>query len=123
MTPPIFSTGETIFDGRDLSSDAADAAMAQIMAGEATDAQMGAFLAALRQKGETVSEIIGCAQAMRRVSVQVRPKLYGHRLLDTCGTGGDKTGTFNISTTVALVVAGAGEKVAKHGNRSASSEC
>ena len=123
MASPIHAALESIFAGQDLSADAADAAMTQIMSGEATDAQIGAFLAALRQKGETVAEITGCARAMKRAAVQVRPNLNGQRLLDTCGTGGDQTGTFNISTTVAFVVAGAGEKVAKHGNRSASSQC
>ncbi|MCY3708167.1 MAG: anthranilate phosphoribosyltransferase [Caldilineaceae bacterium] len=123
MASPILESLESIFAGQDLNTDAADAAMTQIMGGEATDAQIGAFLAALRMKGESVAEITGCAQAMKRVAVQVRPKLNGQRLLDTCGTGGDQTGTFNISTTVAFVVAGAGEKVAKHGNRSASSQC
>lgn len=123
MALPIHQALESIFAGQDLSAGVADAAMTQIMSGQATDAQIGAFLAALRQKGETVAEIMGCAQAMKRVAVQVRPDLNGQRLLDTCGTGGDQTGTFNISTTVAFVVAGAGEKVAKHGNRSASSRC
>ncbi len=123
MASPIHAALETVFGGQDLNADAADAAMTQIMSGEATDAQIGAFLAALRQKGESVAEITGCARAMKRVAVQVRPALDGQRLLDTCGTGGDQTGTFNISTTVAFVVAGAGEKVAKHGNRSASSQC
>lgn len=123
MALPIHQALESIFAGQDLSAGVADAAMTQIMSGQATDAQIGAFLAALRQKGETVAEIMGCAQAMKRVAVQVRPALNGQRLLDTCGTGGDQTGTFNISTTVAFVVAGAGEKVAKHGNRSASSRC
>ena len=123
MASPIHEALETVFAGQDLSADAADAAMTQIMSGEATDAQIGAFLAALRQKGESVAEITGCARAMKRVAVQVRPDLDGQRLMDTCGTGGDQTGTFNISTTVAFVVAGAGEKVAKHGNRSASSQC
>ena len=123
MASSIHEALETIFAGQDLSADAADAAMTQIMSGEATDAQIGAFLAALRQKGENVAEITGCARAMKRVAVQVRPNLNGQRLLDTCGTGGDQTGTFNISTTVAFVAAGAGEKVAKHGNRSASSQC
>lgn len=123
MASHIHTALESIFAGKDLSADAADAAMTQIMQGEATDAQIGAFLAALRQKGETVAEITGCARAMKRAAVQVRPNLNGQRLLDTCGTGGDQTGTFNISTTVAFVVAGAGEKVAKHGNRSASSKC
>ena len=123
MASPIHEALETVFAGQDLSADAADAAMTQIMGGQATDAQIGAFLAALRKKGESVAEITGCARAMKRVAVQVRPILNGQRLLDTCGTGGDQTGTFNISTTAAFVVAGAGEKVAKHGNRSASSQC
>ena len=123
MASPIHAALETVFAGQDLNADAADAAMTQIMSGKSTDAQIGAFLAALRQKGESVAEITGCARAMKRVAVQVRPALNGQRLLDTCGTGGDQTGTFNISTTVAFVVAGAGEKVAKHGNRSASSQC
>ncbi len=123
MASSLHEALETVFGGKDLSADAADAAMTQIMGGEATDAQIGAFLAALRQKGESVAEITGCARAMKRVAVQVRPNLDGQRLLDTCGTGGDQTGTFNISTTVAFVAAGAGEKVAKHGNRSASSQC
>ena len=123
MASSIHEALETVFAGQDLSADAADAAMTQIMGGEATDALIGAFLAALRQKGESVAEIAGCARAMKRAAVQVRPNLTGRRLLDTCGTGGDQTGTFNISTTVAFVAAGAGEKVAKHGNRSASSLC
>ena len=123
MASPIHEAQESIFAGQDLNADAADAAMTQIMSGQATDAQIGAFLAGLRMKGESVSEITGCARAMKRVAVPVRPTLNGQRLLDTCGTGGDQTGTFNISTTVAFVVAGAGEKVAKHGNRSASSQC
>ena len=123
MASPIHEALESVFEGEDLSAEAADAAMTQIMSGEATDAQIGAFLAGLRMKGESISEITGCASAMKRVAVQVRPRLNGLRLLDTCGTGGDQTGTFNISTTVAFVVAGAGEKVAKHGNRSASSQC
>ncbi|MCY3898967.1 MAG: anthranilate phosphoribosyltransferase [Caldilineaceae bacterium] len=123
MASPIHKALESIFAGQDLDADAADAAMTQIMSGQATDAQIGAFLSALRMKGERVPEITGCARAMKRVAVPVRPALNGQRLLDTCGTGGDQTGTFNISTTVAFVVAGAGEKVAKHGNRSASSQC
>jgi anthranilate phosphoribosyltransferase len=97
--------------------------MSQIMRGEATSAQVGAFLAALRLKGETVDEITGCARAMKRSAVQVRPQIGNVPLIDTCGTGGDQTGTFNISTTVAFVVSGHGLKVAKHGNRSASSKC
>ena len=123
MASLIHEALESILAGQDLNADAADAAMTQIMSGQATDAQIGAFLAGLRIKGESIAEITGCARAMKRVAVPVRPALNGQRLLDTCGTGGDQTGTFNISTTVAFVVAGAGEKVAKHGNRSASSQC
>jgi anthranilate synthase/phosphoribosyltransferase len=105
----------------DLSEEEAETVMGQIMAGEATPAQIGAFLTALRLKGETVEEITGCARAMRRSAIPVRPQRRD--LVDTCGTGGDKTGTFNISTTAAFVVAGAGLAVAKHGNRSVSSHC
>jgi anthranilate synthase/phosphoribosyltransferase len=105
----------------DLSEEEAETVMGQIMAGEATPAQIGAFLTALRLKGETVEEITGCARAMRRSAIPVRPQRRD--LVDTCGTGGDKTGTFNISTTAAFVVAGVGLAVAKHGNRSVSSHC
>ncbi len=104
-----------------LSLTEAEAVMDQIMAGEATQAQIGAFLAALGTKGETPDEIAGCARAMRRKATPVRPR--STELVDTCGTGGDRAGTFNISTTAALVAAGAGLKVAKHGNRSISSRC
>jgi anthranilate synthase/phosphoribosyltransferase len=110
-----------VMSGEDLSGEEAEAVMGQIMAGEATPAQIGAFLTALRLKGETVEEITGCARAMRRSAIPVRPQRRD--LMDTCGTGGDKTGTFNISTTAAFVVAGAGLAVAKHGNRSVSSHC
>ncbi len=103
---------------RDLSQEQADAAMMQIMQGEATPAQIGAFLTALRMKGETLDEITGCAEAMRRNAVQVRPEVGDSVLMDIVGTGGDGTHKFNISTITAFVVAGAGVKVAKHGNRS-----
>jgi anthranilate phosphoribosyltransferase len=92
------------------------------MAGEATPAQIGAYLTALRMKGETVPEITGSVRAMRRSAVAVQPAVSPMDLVDTCGTGGDGAGTFNISTTAAFVVAGTGQKVAKHGNRSVSSK-
>jgi anthranilate phosphoribosyltransferase len=105
-----------------LQSDEAEAVMNQIMTGEATEAQIAAYLMGLRMKGETQDEMIGSAKAMRENAHRVPTKANGD-LLDTCGTGGDRSGTFNISTTVAFVAAGAGIKVAKHGNRAASSKC
>lgn len=110
-----------LFSHQHLTAAQADAAMTEIMQGEATPAQVGAFLAALRMKGETVEEITGCASAMKRSAVQVRPNIGNAMLVDVVGTGGDGTHTFNISTTAAFVVAGHGLKVAKHGNRSVSS--
>lgn len=106
-----------------LQAEEAEAVMNQIMRGEATEAQIGAYLMALRMKGETQDEIVGSARAMRANATKVPINVDGDNLLDTCGTGGDKSGTFNISTTVAFVAAGAGMKVAKHGNRAASSKC
>ncbi len=105
-----------------LQEDEAESVMHQIMTGGATEAQIGAYLMALRMKGETHDEITGSARAMRSNGQHVVTKYQGD-LLDTCGTGGDRSGTFNISTTVAFVAAGAGIKVAKHGNRAASSKC
>ncbi len=107
---------------QNLEAAQAEAAMNIIMTGQATPAQIGAYLIALRMKGETIDEIIGSARAMRANGV---PLTVSHTDLvyDTCGTGGDGTGTFNISTTAAFVVAGTGRTVAKHGNRSASSQC
>jgi len=105
----------------DLTLAEAREVMREIMRGEATQSQIGAFLTALRMKGETVDEIAGCAQAMRESAIPVKPNR--NQLVDTCGTGGDGSGTFNISTTVAFVAAGAGLAVAKHGNRSVSSRC
>ena len=110
-----------LVEGIDLTQQEAEAVMGQVMEGEATPSQISAFLTALRIKGETVEEIAGCARAMRSSAIKVitRPG----QLVDTCGTGGDGAATFNISTTVAFVAAGAGLSVAKHGNRAISSRC
>src|SRR5271170_4481428 len=115
-----------------LTREEARGVMAQILRGEATDAQIAALLVALHMKGETVEEIVGFAQAIRAEAVPLQSEdgealdLSGTErdaLVDTCGTGGDTSGTFNISTATALVIAGAGVRVAKHGNRSISSKC
>jgi anthranilate phosphoribosyltransferase len=103
-----------------LGTDEAAEAMRQIMAGETSPAMIGAFLLALRTKGETVDEIDGLARTMLGFATAVTPS---EPVIDTCGTGGDRSGTFNISTVSAIVVAGAGVPVAKHGNRAASSHC
>ena len=108
-----------LLDGHDLSREEARAVMDEIMEGEATPAQIGGFLVALRLKGETADEIAGCAEAMRARALQVRPKRDD--LVDTAGTGGDAARTINISTAAALVAAAAGAGVAKHGNRAVSS--
>ena len=111
---------ESLVAGEDLSSEQAAQAMNEIMDGEATPAQFGAFVTALRLKGETPDEIAGMAQVMREKALRVH---VDGPLVDTCGTGGDASGTFNISTTSAFVVAGAGAAVAKHGNRAMSGAC
>ncbi len=103
-----------------LTEAEAEAVMREIMQGEATDAQIASYITALRMKGETVEEITGSARAMREKAVPI--KLDAKYQVDTCGTGGDMAHTFNISTTAAFVVAGAGVTVAKHGNRSVSSK-
>jgi anthranilate phosphoribosyltransferase len=103
-----------------LTEAEAEAVMREIMQGEATDAQIASYITALRMKGETVDEITGSARIMREKAVPI--KLDAKYQVDTCGTGGDMAHTFNISTTVAFVVAGAGVTVAKHGNRSVSSK-
>lgn len=107
----------------DLTPAEAQEAMNIIMTGQATPAQIGAYLVALRMKGETVDEIAGSARAMRANAVSVQVKRNGEPLFDTAGTGGDGAHTFNISTAAAFVIAGADRKVAKHGNRAASSQC
>ncbi len=109
-----------LVDGRDLTEEEAAACMEEIMSSEATPAQFGAFVVALRLKGETVDEIVGMARVMREKALRVA--IEGP-LLDTCGTGGDAKGTFNVSTAAAFVAAGAGARVAKHGNRAMTSAC
>jgi len=111
---------DLIVKGNSLSMEQAGEVMTEIMEGKATPAQFGSFVTALRLKGETVEEIAGMAKVMREKALPV--KVSGN-VVDTCGTGGDASKTFNISTTGAFVVAGAGLKVAKHGNRGMSSGC
>ena len=111
---------EELVAGNSLSTEQAAEAMNEIMSGDATPAQFGAFVTALRLKGETPDEIAGMAQVMREKALRVNVE---GSLVDTAGTGGDASGSFNISTTAAIVVAGAGVKVAKHGNRAMSGAC
>jgi len=110
---------QKVIDGHDLTREEAREVMGSVMAGEATPAQIGGFLVALRLKGETADEIAGCAEAMRAHALEVRPRRED--LVDTAGTGGDGQRTINISTAAALVAAAAGSAVAKHGNRAVSS--
>lgn len=112
---------DKVIVGEHLSQSQAQAAMEIIMSGQAGDVQISALLTALRIKGETSTEIAGFAQTMRDYAVKIH--CHGQELIDTCGTGGDKKGTFNVSTTVAFVLAGAGLTVAKHGNSGVSSSC
>src|SRR5690242_17495240 len=118
--------------GQSLTRDEARIVMGQILSGKATEAQIAALLVALHIKGETVEEIVGFAEAMRAAATPLSfPEnstldvsgTERETLVDTCGTGGDASGTFNISTATALTIAGAGVRVAKHGNRGATSKC
>lgn len=111
-----------VASGCDLTPEEAKSAMERIATGQATEAQIGSFLTALRMKGETPAEIAAFGEVLRRHAVAIRPRADGI-LVDTCGTGGDRSGTFNISTAAAIVAAGAGVPVVKHGNRKVSSAC
>jgi anthranilate phosphoribosyltransferase len=113
---------QLLVDRNDLPFELAQQSMREIMAGEATPSQIGAFLTSLRMKGETIDEITALAMVMRENAVRINPQVNG-RTVDTCGTGGDRLKTFNVSTGAALVAAGAGVPIAKHGNRSVTSKC
>jgi anthranilate phosphoribosyltransferase len=112
---------QKLIDGANLTFGESQEIMREVMSGKATNAQIAAFLTALRLKGETVEERVASAAVMREHCRRIHPRVEG-RLVDTCGTGGDKIKTFNISTTAAFVVAGAGVAIAKHGNRSVTSK-
>ena len=125
MTEQQYAWGRVItklLHGEALTEEESSGAMAEIMEGAATPAQIAGFVVALRAKGETTDEIVGLVRTMRNYGEKV-PLPSHYEVLDTCGTGGDRSGTFNVSTAAALVCAGAGVKVAKHGNRAASSRC
>ena len=112
---------EKLIRREDLTSDEASAAMAEVMEGRAAEAQIAGFLVGLAMKGERPAEVVGLARTMRAHAVQVA--VHHPHVFDCCGTGGDRSGTFNISSCVAIVVASCGVRVAKHGNRSVSSQC
>ncbi|MDQ3443592.1 MAG: anthranilate phosphoribosyltransferase, partial [Chloroflexota bacterium] len=113
----------TVVDGNELTLEQSTAAMDAIMGGDVAGSQIAALATALRMKGETVAEIAGFANAMRDHSLKVEADSFNEPLLDTCGTGGDHSNTFNISTTATFAIAAAGIRIAKHGNRAASSLC
>jgi anthranilate phosphoribosyltransferase len=113
---------QKLIEAKNLTSEESGEIMQEVMSGKATNAQTAAFLTALRMKGESVEELIAFASIMKSSSCQIHPNVHG-RLVDTCGTGGDKIKTFNVSTTAAFVIAGAGVSVAKHGNRAVTSKC
>ena len=112
---------QKLVEGADLTFEESCEVMREVMSGETTNAQTAAFLTALRMKGESVEELIAFASIMRKNCCQIQPHVHG-RLVDTCGTGGDKLKTFNVSTASAFVIAGAGVSVAKHGNRAVTSK-
>jgi len=118
---PVQAAIQKLVEMRDLPKAEAEAAMKCIMSGEATQGQIGSFLTALRMKGETIEEIAAFARVMRKFAARITPKV-DDILVDTCGTGGDKIKTFNISTAAMFVAAGAGIRIAKHGNRSVTSK-
>ncbi len=113
---------QKLAEGESLSAEEMFAALTEIVDGNATDAQIGAFIMGTRMKGETVEEIEGASRFFRERATKVEVS-HPSELIDTCGTGGDRSGTFNVSTVTAFVLAGAGVRVAKHGNRSVSSKC
>lgn len=110
-----------IYQRNNLTEEEMSAMLGEIFSGNTTDAQVGAFMGALATKGETYAELAGAARAMRKKAIRI--ETMARDVIDTCGTGGDTSGTFNISTVTAFVAAGAGAVVAKHGNRSISSQC
>jgi anthranilate phosphoribosyltransferase len=112
---------QKLIEGSNLTHEESGQIMTEMMSGKATNSQTAAFLTALRMKGEAVEELIAFASVMRKNCCQIKPRVRG-RLVDTCGTGGDKVKTFNVSTTAAFVIAGAGVSVAKHGNRAVTSK-
>src|SRR6185436_13294862 len=121
-TDAVSSAIHSLAERRDLTAAEAEDAFAQVMRGEASPVQMSAMLMGLRAKGETAPEVVGAVRALRGAMQQV-PVHAASALVDTCGTGGGRVTTFNISTAAAFVAAGAGATVAKHGNRSFSSKC
>jgi anthranilate phosphoribosyltransferase len=126
-TNAIHTALDKAISEEDLTRAEAESAMEEILSGHSNDSQIAALLTALHMKGETVDELVGFATAMRRHATPIFPpghvRAADEMIVDTCGTGGDASGTFNISTAAAFVVAGAGVRVAKHGNRSISSRC
>ncbi len=119
----ICNSIEMVVNNENLAENNAKSVMRTIMSGDATPAQISAFLIALRMKGETIEEISAFASIMREFCTQINPTVGNRMLVDTCGTGGDRINTFNISTIASFVISGAGIPVAKHGNRAVSSKC